>query len=97
MMLVVLVVVAIFLGHLFGGERGPYYGAAVAAILVGIFLWQVAPREFVRQLRIIERSGATLANPDEFRRRFLLGARMPAVLLVVLGLAALIWLIVTTN
>ena len=96
MLLVVLVVVSIFLGHLFGGPRGLYMGASVAAILAGIFLWQLAPREYLRQLRIIEHSGATLANPDEFRSRFMKGARTPAVVLVLLGLAALLWLIVTS-
>ena len=95
MLLMVLVVVSVFLGHLFGGPRGPYIGAAIAAVLAGIFLWRLAPHEYQRQLRIIERSGATLANPDEFRARFMKGARAPAVVLIILGLAALVFLIVS--
>ena len=89
MLLMVMVIVAIFLGYLFGGKQGPFIGASVAAILAGVFLWRIAPREYARQLRIIERSGAKLANPEEFRIRFLAGARMSAVILMVLGTIAL--------
>jgi len=90
MLLVVLVVVAIFLGHLFGGERGPYTGASIAAIVAGIFLWRLAPREYQRQLRLIERQGAVLKNPEAFRAQFMKGARLGAVVLIVLGLVALV-------
>jgi len=90
MLLAVLVIVAIFLGYLFGGERGPFIGASVAAMLAGAFLWRIAPREYERQRRIIERAGTTLENPDEFRARFIAGARTPAVILILLGVVALV-------
>ena len=96
MLLVVLVCAAIFLGHLFGGgQRGALIGASAAAVVAGALLWKIAPAEYRRQLRIIERRGMTLDNPDEFRSRFLKGARTPAVILIILGLVALVYLLAT--
>ncbi|HUU42848.1 MAG TPA: hypothetical protein VMX57_03660 [Planctomycetota bacterium] len=90
MLLVVLVFAGIFLGRVFGGPRGAHAGAAAGAVLAGVLLWVIAPAECRRQLRIIERQGATLANPEAFRARFMKGARTPAVILILLGLAALV-------
>ena len=90
MLLMVMVAVAIFLGYLFGGERGPFIGASAGAIVAGVFLWRLAPREYARQLRILERAGTKLANPEEFRIRFLAGARTAAVILIVLGAICLV-------
>ena len=97
MMLVVLVAVAIFLGHLFGGRQGAWMGAAAAAGLAGVFLWKIAPAECDRQIAIIERSGARLTNPHAFRKRFLKGARLPAAALVAIGLATLLYLLLRSG
>ncbi len=94
MILVILVFVSIFLGSMFDGGRGAHAGAAVGAIIAGILQWQIiAPAEYRRQLDIIARQGSTLTNPDEFRTRFMKGARLPAVVLVVLGFAALVYIL----
>ena len=90
MLLMVMVIVAIFLGALFGGKQGPFIGASAGAMLAGVFLWRLAPKEYLRQLRILERSGVKLANPDEFRIRLIAGARTSAVILIVLGAVALV-------
>lgn len=90
MLVVVLVFAGIFVGRLSGGSVGAHAGAAAGAVLAGILLWVIAPMEYQRQLRIIERRGAKLTNPEAFRDRFIKGARTPAAILVILGLAALV-------
>ena len=90
MLLVALVFAGIVLGFLFGGGRGAHAGAAVGVALVGVTLWTIAPVECRRQLRIIERRGTVLPDPETFRARFLRGARLPAAVLILLGLAALV-------
>ena len=90
MLLVVLVFAGIFMGNMFFQRRGAWAGAALAAVLAGAMLWLIAPAECRRQLGIIERSGTTLRDPEVFRARFIKGVRLPALLLLLLGLAALV-------
>ena len=90
MMLVVLIFVGVFLGNILGDVKGRYAGAALGAALAGALLWRIAPAEYLRQLRIIERQGATLTNPEAFRERFLKGARLPAYILMGCGLGAFV-------
>ena len=97
MLLVVLVFGAVLLGHLFGGKRGVHLGAAAGAALTGVVLWVIAPMECRRQLRVMEQKGMRPADADVFRARFLKGARLPAAILILLGLAALIVILVTCD
>ena len=97
MIIVILVFVCIFLGSMFFGTKGAHAGAAVGAIITGILQWRViAPAEYRRQLEILERQGSKLTNPAEFRARFMRGARLPAVLLIAGGVAALIYILLRT-
>lgn len=93
MLLVVMIFAGIFLGNLFGGRRGALAGGAAGITLVGLFLWAIAPRELRRQLEILDRKGINVGDLATFRARFLRGARVPAVALIVLGLAALVALL----
>ena len=90
MTLVIMIFTGLGLGGLFGGQWGARTGAAAGVILAGIFLYRIAPMEYARQLRIIERQGAVLKDPEAFRERFLRGARLPAVVLILGGLIALV-------
>jgi len=90
MLLVVLVFGAVLAGHLFGGKRGVQVGAAAGAVLTGGVLWLIAPMECRRQLRVMEQKGMQPADAEAFRTRFIRGARLPAVILFLLGLVALV-------
>jgi hypothetical protein len=89
MLLVVMIFAGIFLGNLFGGRRGALAGGAAGVVLAGAFLWTVAPRELRRHLAILDRNGIDVGDVETFRARYLRGARVPAVVLIALGLAGI--------
>jgi hypothetical protein len=94
MTFVIMIFAGLALGGLFGGQRGAHLGAAGGLVLAGVFLYRIAPLEYARQVRIIERTGAVLKDPETFRSRFLLGARMPALVLIVGGIVAIVVILV---
>ncbi len=93
MLLIVMIFAGIFLGNMFGGRRGALSGGATGVVLAGLFLWTVAPREMHRQLEILARKGIDVGDEAAFRAQFLRGARVPAVVLVAIGLAGLLVLL----
>jgi hypothetical protein len=62
-------------------------------VLVGALLWMMAPREFARSVRAIERKGLRVENIEEAYAQFLRAVRIPAALLMLLGLVALVVLL----
>ena len=93
MLLIVMIFAGIFLGNMFGGRRGALSGGAAGLSMVGLFLWAIAPMECRRQFEILARKGVDVGDLATFRARFVRGARVPAVVLIVLGLAALVVLL----
>jgi uncharacterized protein involved in exopolysaccharide biosynthesis len=94
MILTVIVFAGIFLGSMFGQRRGAFAGCAAAVVVVGALMWTQAPKEYDRQLRLIERKGLVVQNAEEGRAPFVRAVRIHALLFMLIGFGTLLALLI---